>query len=129
MTHFLSAASAFLQTHLFFPIAHAQADAITSAGDALTDVGAGLGTDSSQTDLPTLIGSLINVIISVLGIVLVIYFLLGGFKYMQSQGDQKKIDDAKKLMTNAVIGIVIIVAAYAIATYVLTLLTSVVEPS
>lgn len=63
--------------------------------------------------------SIINVILGFLGIVAVVIILLGGFKWMTAGGNEDKVDEAKKLITAGIIGLVIILAAYAIATFVI----------
>jgi len=47
----------------------------------------------------------------------VIFLILGGIKYMMSQGDDEKATSAKKMIINALIGIAIILAA----TFILTI--------
>lgn len=71
-------------------------------------------------DLRASIASIINVFLSVLGIIAVVIILLGGFKWMTAQGNEEKTDEAKKLIGAGVIGLVIILAAYAIASFVLS---------
>lgn len=74
----------------------------------------GLGTK----DIRETIASIINVAMGLLGIIAVVIILLGGFKWMVAGGDQSKVDEAKKLIISGVIGLVIILTAYAIATFV-----------
>ncbi len=81
-----------------------------------TFANSGLGT----RDLKETIAALINVILGFLGIIAVLIILLGGFKWMTSQGDSGKVDEAKGLIGAGVVGLVIILAAYAIAQFVLT---------
>jgi hypothetical protein len=50
--------------------------------------------------------------------------LLGGFKWMTAGGNEDKVGEAKKLITAGIIGLVIILAAFAIATFVLSQLLS-----
>ena len=69
--------------------------------------------------LPTLVGQLINALLGVLGIIFVVLLVYAGFLWMTAQGDAKKVDEAKKMITQAVVGLVIIVAAYAIASFVI----------
>ena len=78
----------------------------------------------SQTELPTLIGQLINVLLGVLGIVFVILVVYAGFLYLTSQGEEGNVKKAKKLLTQAVIGLIIIIAAYAISSYVISALVT-----
>jgi len=68
--------------------------------------------------------SVIRVILGFLGIVAVIIILLGGFKWMTAGGNEDKVGEAKKLITAGIIGLVIILAAFAIATFVLNSLLS-----
>ncbi|HUW21519.1 MAG TPA: hypothetical protein VMW41_02505, partial [Candidatus Bathyarchaeia archaeon] len=44
----------------------------------------------------------------------VLYFLLGGLQWVTSSGEADKVEKAKKEMTNAAIGMIIVVAAYGI---------------
>ena len=74
----------------------------------------GLGTK----DIRETIASIINVAMGLLGIIAVCIILLGGFKWMTAGGSEDKVGEAKKLIISGVIGLVIILTAYAIATFV-----------
>lgn len=92
----------------------------------LTEVGTASGQASgAQAELPQLIGALIQVLLSVLGIIFVVLIIYAGFLYMTASGEKDKVDKAKSLMIQAIIGIVIIVAAYAISTFIMTALVGV----
>ena len=75
----------------------------------------GLGT----TDLKTSIAKLINVALGFLGILAVLIILYGGFLWMTATGDPKKVDKAKSVIIQGVIGLVIILSSWAIATFVI----------
>lgn len=62
---------------------------------------------------------IIQVILGFLGIIAVILILYAGYLWMTSGGDPAKIDTAKKILQNAVIGLVIILMSFAIATFIL----------
>ena len=79
-----------------------------------------LDTDLGKADLKTTIGQLINVVLGFLGIIAVLIILLGGFKWMTSQGSSEKVEEAKKLIGAGIVGLIIILASYAIAQFVLT---------
>lgn len=70
-------------------------------------------------DLPTLVGNIINVLTGTMGIVFVILVIYAGVLYMTASGDNDKVKKAKTLLTQAVIGMIILVSAYAIASFVL----------
>lgn len=64
------------------------------------------------------IGSIINVLLGFLGVIAVLLILVGGFKWMTAAGNEEKVAEAKKLLGGGVIGLVIILAAFAIAAFV-----------
>lgn len=96
----------------------AEASLTTIAGPT----GANLSTNSGT--LPILIGRIINVILGLLGIIFIILIIYSGVTYMTSRGDKEKVKDATKNITNAIIGMVITVAAYAISNYVISALVT-----
>lgn len=81
-------------------------------------------TGLGEKDPRDIAAAVINVILGFLGIVAVIIILLGGFKWMTAAGNEDKVGEAKKLITAGIIGLVIILAAFAIAKFVLTQLMS-----
>jgi len=68
--------------------------------------------------------NVINVILGFLGIIAVIIILAGGFKWMTAGGNQDKVDEAKKLMAAGVIGLVIVLAAFGIARFIISSLVT-----
>lgn len=48
------------------------------------------------------------------GIAFLIYFILGAFTWLTSQGDKQKVQKAQQYMSNAAIGIIFIILAWAI---------------
>lgn len=77
------------------------------------------GYDQGATDLTQIVGSLISQALGLLGLVLLAILIYAGFLWMTAQGDDSKVKKAKDMITQAVIGLVIIVAAYAIADFVI----------
>lgn len=66
------------------------------------------------TDVNEIIGSLIQLVYAVAGIVFFFMFLLGGIRYITAGGDEKAATSARATLTQAVIGLVIVVAAFLI---------------
>ncbi|MEI7512568.1 MAG: pilin [Candidatus Uhrbacteria bacterium] len=93
--------------------------------NAVNNVGNAAGISGGTTDLYTIVGRIINVVLGFLGIVLLFYFIYGGFKWMTSGGDEKGVGEAKTMLRNATIGLVIIMASYALSSFVLTQLVAV----
>ena len=59
-----------------------------------------------------------------LGIVAVVIVLLGGFKWMIAGGNDEKTNEAKKLIVSGIIGLAIILSAWAITSFVISRLVS-----
>ncbi|MEI7498463.1 MAG: pilin [Candidatus Falkowbacteria bacterium] len=81
----------------------------------------GLGNSPPQV----MAAKVINWALGFLGIIAVVIILMGGFKWMTAGGNEDKVGEAKKLMAAGLIGLIIILAAWGVATYVVSsLLTS-----
>lgn len=94
---------------------------VRAASLGLEDVaGTGLG----SRDLKETIVAVLNVLLGFLGIIAVIVILLGGFKWMTAGGGDDKIAEAKKLISAGIVGLVVILAAYAIALYVVNTIST-----
>ncbi len=76
-------------------------------------------TGLGQTDLRAGIGGIIKVALSFLGVIAIVIVLIGGFKYMTAGGKDDKTKDAKNWIISGIIGIAIILSAYAITTFVI----------
>ena len=76
--------------------------------------------DQAQTDLPAVVGKVVNAFLAVLGIVLTIVIIRGGFMYMTAGGEQKKVEDGKHWIINGIIGLVIVLLAYALSSFVVS---------
>jgi len=46
------------------------------------------------------------------GLLTFLYLILGGFKYLTSGGDEKAVTSAKAMLTNAIIGLIIIFCSW-----------------
>lgn len=67
---------------------------------------------------------IINVALGFLGIIAVVIVLLGGFKYMVAGGNEEKTSEARKLIVSGIIGLAIILSAWAITSFVISRLVS-----
>ena len=83
-----------------------------------TDPLAGSGINS----LANLFGLAINIVMGVGVALTVIFLILGGIKYVTSQGDKVQTQTARESLTNAVIGFIVVIGAFVIRTIVMGLL-------
>ena len=118
------AATALLAPTLVFAQA-AGTNPFTQAQRYTNDVGSAAGLQSRE--LPEIVGQIINIVLGFMGIVLLAYFLYAGFLWMTAGGDSKKVEEATKMIRNAIIGLVIIVASFAISNFVLTQLVNIAQ--
>lgn len=81
-------------------------------------------TGLGNTDIRTTIAAIIRVAMGLLGIVAVVIVLIGGFKWMTAGGNDDQVGEAKKWIFSGVIGLAIILSAYALATFVINQLYS-----
>lgn len=95
-----------------------------AANFGTTEVNTGLGGSlASGTDPRTIIARVINIALGFLGVIAVGIILYAGFKWMTANGDEDKITDAKKILRDGVIGLVIVLSSWAIATFILSKLS------
>ena len=87
----------------------------------------GLQNTLSTGDPRSIIGRVINVALSFLGVIAVGIILLGGFKWMTAAGNEEKTAEARKLLGAGVIGLIIILASWGIATFVINSLNTAVS--
>ena len=76
----------------------------------------------NETKLQTTIGSVLTVVYGLVGIIAVIFVVIGGFKYTTSQGDPGRVQQAKNTIMYALIGLAVTLLAFAITQFVLNAL-------
>jgi cytochrome bd-type quinol oxidase subunit 2 len=69
---------------------------------------------AGNSNLATIMSTLIQVVLGFLGVIFLALTIMAGFKWMMSQGNEKEIETAKGSLKNAIIGVVIVLAAYVI---------------
>ena len=81
---------------------------------------AGFDVSAEATPLESIIGTVINLILSFVGVLLFVLLIYGGFTWMTAQGNQEKVNKAKKIVTNSIIGLVITLSAYVISYFIIS---------
>jgi TRAP-type C4-dicarboxylate transport system permease small subunit len=64
--------------------------------------------------LAEIIGIVIKAFLSFLGVIFLILMIYGGYIWMMARGNEQEVARAKNIIINALIGLVIVLAAYAI---------------
>lgn len=73
-------------------------------------------TDEDPRDVAV---NIVRYLMTFLGIIAVVIILLGGFKWMTAAGNEDKVAEAKKVIAAGAIGLVVILASFAIVTFVI----------
>ncbi|MEA3449807.1 MAG: hypothetical protein U9Q85_02415 [Patescibacteria group bacterium] len=79
------------------------------------------GLESSEEDVRQQAVDIIRYLMTFLGIIATAIILYGGFIWMTASGNQDRIEKAKKTIIAGAIGLVIILAAFAIVTFVVSI--------
>lgn len=78
-----------------------------------------------QEGIASIILRIANFLIYLAGAVAVVFIIVGGY-YMivNPSGDSKKLETGRKILTGAIVGLILVLVAYTIVTLVSTLVTS-----
>jgi hypothetical protein len=107
---------------LALPAVHCQAGLLASSSgmtdqtDALRN-SAGFDPNTSISDV---IATIIRVVLSLLGVIFLVLLVLGGYQWMTAGGNEDQVTKAQDRIKTAIIGLVIVLAAYAITAWVFT---------
>ncbi|MFA6018167.1 MAG: pilin [Patescibacteria group bacterium] len=100
------------------PLAYAAPNLMGNLEDVNSDA------DLGSEDLTATIGKLIAAMLSVLGVIFLLLIIYAGFTWMTAQGDPKAVDKAKDILIRSVVGLIILLSAYAISTFVINALST-----
>ena len=92
---------------------------VDNTGDEVFGQGA-----QNQGNLPLLVGQFIRVALSFIGLILLGLFLYAGFLWMTAGGNEDRVKDAKQILQNAIIGLILTLSAFAISEFVLAAINS-----
>lgn len=68
--------------------------------------------------IPTLVANVLSAALAFGGITATAFIIWGGFKYIRSGGDPKQADNARQTITYAIIGLIIVMLAYFILSFI-----------
>lgn len=65
-------------------------------------------------DLTAIIGFIIKMLLSFIGVVFLLLMIYGGYIWMLARGNDQEVEKAKNIIKNAIIGLAVVLSAYAI---------------
>ncbi|MBP9695067.1 MAG: hypothetical protein KBD73_01515 [Candidatus Magasanikbacteria bacterium] len=88
-------------------------------GDAMTKLRPlGDAAGASGGDIQSTLGTIINAALTLIGTIFFILMIYAGFLWMTARGDEGQIDKSKQIISGTIIGLVLVVSAYAITVFV-----------
>jgi hypothetical protein len=94
----------------------------TEIGQQLQSGGKGMGTTQAMDPRVTAV-LIIRSLLKLVGLIVFCLIMYAGFLWMTAAGDEGKIDTAKTILRNAIIGLAIVIMAYSITIFVIYSLT------
>jgi len=90
-----------------------------SSKDPLDTLASKAGYNTAQTNLNQIVGNVIQTVLGLLGIIFLLLIIYGGVIWMTAQGEEAKVEKAQRIIRNAVIGLIIVISAYAISYFII----------
>ncbi|MFH1286752.1 MAG: hypothetical protein ABII02_03300 [Candidatus Magasanikbacteria bacterium] len=94
-----------------------RAQGIKDAGNVLNQAATPAGV-TAQGDVGTIVGTIINAALTLVGTIFLVLMIYAGFMWMTARGKEESITKAKQIIIGSIIGLVIVVSAYAITFFV-----------
>jgi hypothetical protein len=111
-----------------FAISFAQAQGFTAESTGVTVAGHQAGYDVNAVSncsrqaggcIPTIIGNVISGLLGIFGALFLILIMWGGVQWMFAGGEPAKVKAAQATLSNAILGMLVVAASYAIVNFVL----------
>ena len=80
--------------------------------------------EPTQTSLVTILGSVINIVLSLIGVIFVILIIYGGWLWGTSRGNEEQVTKAEGLIRSAVIGVIVVFSAFVIANFLMGIVST-----
>ena len=99
----------------------AQTKSINNLQEGL-NVSANRANLDTRTSLPIQIGNILNIVFGFVGVLFLIYSLLGGYWWMTAGGSEEKVTKAKGAITGGVGGMIVVFLSYSAVYLIITAL-------
>ncbi len=124
MRAFLLSAFIFLTSFsaLIVPAQFAHAQGLNPFAGQLSSTANVIDSDHTMQNLDVLIVNMIKAVMSLLGIILLVLIIYSAFLWMTAAGNATQVAKAKTILTNAIIGLILVMAAYGITLFIVSAL-------
>lgn len=107
-----------ISVFIFFLAVPASAQSMRDA--ALGNLNKAVGKFGLESDLATSAGTVIKTALSLVGTIFLILTVYAGILWMTARGNEEHVKKAKEIITASIIGLVIVLSAYAVTYFVTT---------
>lgn len=111
----------FVLCSLFFVVAVSAAEPKSDSLNLLKNAGNAAGYAAGTTGESTLaatIGKIINGALGLLGVIFLVLTVYAGYLWLTAGGEEEKVTEAKKYLKNSLIGLIIVLASWGVARFV-----------
>jgi len=102
-----------------------------SAKDPLDSFASSSGYNIRSANSPftvyTAITTIIQTILSIIGIIFLLLTVYGGILWMTAEGEEERVKKAQKIIRSAITGLIVVVSAYAISFFIVSALGSAIK--
>lgn len=112
----------------FIGVADAQNSQAACDGLALTGETCTDDPDIANSSISTVVGTIVDILSIIVGAVSVIMIIIGGLRYVVSNGDPQKVTAARQTILYAVVGLVIVIFAQVIVAFTIDSVSGTTDP-
>ncbi|MFA4942201.1 MAG: hypothetical protein WC564_01010 [Patescibacteria group bacterium] len=104
------------------PISNCSAGLLATTSDIDAQNNALLGSAGFDQNIQfaNIIAIIIGAVLGLLGIIFLVLLIMGGYQWMTAGGNEDSVEKAQERIKSAIIGLIIVLAAYAITAFVFT---------
>ena len=113
-----TAKSVLIATLLLLPVI------VSAQGGPVVPTVTGFATFGGCTTVVGCITTIITILLAVVFVFAVVFLIIGGFRYIVSQGNEEAVEKAKGTIVNSIIGIVVVLLAWVILNVVVNLVNT-----
>lgn len=73
----------------------------------------------SDTVFPNTVGVIINTVLTFVGMLFLVFMIYAGYLWMTARGEDDQVKKATTIIKNSVIGLIILLSAYAISNFII----------
>jgi hypothetical protein len=73
---------------------------------------AGFVTDQSKASTSVVVGTVIQIVIGLLGLIFIILIIIAGFKWMTANGNEEDVKKSLRIIKESIIGLIIVLSAW-----------------